>query len=124
MNFLNQPKNIRGHDEQISNSARARIPICVWHSSWHEHARARGDLDLIGADLNAQDTLEYVPSLIVAVVEMRGAMIRGGTAGPPASCHSATTKALLIEPRTFPESGGATIGELIPRHLLAAYIFY
>src|SRR5882724_7145506 len=30
VDFLNQAKNVRGHDEQISNSAWTRIPISVW----------------------------------------------------------------------------------------------
>jgi hypothetical protein len=38
--------------------------------SWHKHARARTDLDLVVANLNAQGPFECVPGLVIAVVEM------------------------------------------------------
>src|SRR5216684_1715231 len=70
MDLLDHAKNVRGHHEQISNSARTRIPIGVWRPSWHEHAGACRDLDLVFANLNAQGALEYVPGLVIVVVEM------------------------------------------------------
>jgi hypothetical protein len=42
----------------------------MWRPVRHEHARARADLDLVIANLNAQGPFEYVPCLVVAVVEM------------------------------------------------------
>jgi hypothetical protein len=47
------------------------------------------------------------------MMDVKGSNQSRCPAGPPASRHSAITKASATEPRTFPESGAATMGKLI-----------
>src|SRR5260370_23884160 len=50
----------------------------------------------------------------------RGAIRGGGPGGPPASCHSATTKESFGEPKMFPARGGAMMREFIVVDLVVA----
>src|SRR5216684_4752644 len=71
VDFLNQSIDIRGHDQQISQSLGPRIPIRVRSSSRHKNARARTSLDFIVAGANPQGPLDHVPYFIVGVMKMQ-----------------------------------------------------
>jgi hypothetical protein len=70
MDFLDQAKDGRRHDEQISDGCRSWIPIGVRRTSWHEHTRPGASLHLIITNANAEGAFEYTPRLVITVVEM------------------------------------------------------
>ena len=91
MNLLNQPENIRGHDEQIANRDRRRIPVGMGRAAWNEHARTRARFKFIFTRSDAQGALKHVPGFVVAVMDVRWSdetrRIRGSAGIPPFSQH-------------------------------------
>ncbi len=121
VDFLNQSVNIRGHDEQIPDRTGSRIPIGMRRSPRYEHTRAGLGLDFVLSHQNAQRSFKHMPCFVVAMVHMQWRDKPGGSAGPPASCHSAMTKASPTDPRTFPERGAAIIGDLVSRFRVSRF---
>jgi hypothetical protein len=72
MDILNQPINLRGHHEQVSNQPGAWIPIRVRRASRHKNGRARHGLHYILPHPNTQRALENIPGLIIVAMEVQG----------------------------------------------------
>jgi len=72
VNFRGMTSNIDRLIQQIADSSRARIPIDMRRSPRHENRSAYTGLDLILANLNAQDALKHLPRFIVTVMEVAG----------------------------------------------------
>jgi len=102
--------------------ARARVPISVRCPRGTNTPEPAPTIDLVVANLNAQGPFERVPGLVIAVVEMPWGYQARWSCRATGITPSATTKALAMEPRMFPESRGAIIDGLISTGTL--YIFY
>jgi hypothetical protein len=70
MDFLNQPKGIRGHYQQIAKAPWTGIPVCVRCTAWRQHGSAGVSFDLTIADLDAYSAFEDIPDFVIAMVEM------------------------------------------------------
>lgn len=70
VNVLDKSEDVGAHDEQISHSFRARVPICVRSSAPNEYTGAGVHLHVIFADLNAKRPFYDIPGFIIAVVEV------------------------------------------------------
>src|SRR6184192_3707628 len=72
MDFLDQPMNPRGHNQKISNSLTGRIPVRMWRSVRHEHARAGMQLYLSISHFYAESSFQHIPRLVIISVKMQG----------------------------------------------------
>ena len=71
VDFLNHPKGIRGHNQQVAETAGTGIPVSMWCSAWHHYSGPSVGFDFTVADLNAQSAFQDIPDFIVPVVEVQ-----------------------------------------------------
>ena len=71
MDFLNQPVDVGGHDQQVASRGRAGIPVRVRRSAWHEYGRASVGLNFLLANPNTQSAFEHVPRFVIVAVKMK-----------------------------------------------------
>src|SRR5262249_8304251 len=70
MNLLNQPKNVRRHNQQIARRLRPRIPVGIRGSTGNQNCRSSSGFYFFHSPCNPQSTFEYVPSLIILVMNV------------------------------------------------------
>ena len=70
MDFLDKAVNVGGHHKEITNRSRPRIPIGVRGTFRYEDGGSGANLNVGVADADAQNALEDIPSLVVAVMKV------------------------------------------------------
>jgi hypothetical protein len=72
VDLLNHPKGIRGHNQQVAETAGAGIPVSMWCAAWHHYSGPGVSFNFAVADLNAQRAFQDIPDFIIPVVEVQG----------------------------------------------------
>jgi hypothetical protein len=71
MERLDEAVNGRRHNDQVSGRPWRRVPEGMRRSAWHDHATARGNIDLALIDPEGQNAFEHVPGFIVTIVDVQ-----------------------------------------------------
>ena len=71
VDLLDQVRDLRCHDQQVSRWGATSVPVCVRRSSSSKHGTARVRFDYVLSQLEPKCPVEHVPRLVVLVVNMK-----------------------------------------------------